>query len=332
MSASPGPVVLPSAKGAASLVGSDAVFAHCMLRISDPVASREFYEKKLGMKYLTTLDFEDLRFSLLFFAYTDDDVPEPSLPRAERAAWLWSRRYPTIECSHNWDAGEALVNGNVKPDRGFGHTGFLVDSAADFVKELEETGVKVVRPAGPFLNVGKIAFVEDPDSYWCEIIEKSQKGGDARPVFAQTMLRVKDPAKSIAFFQNLGMTYALQLDFPEFEFSLYFLACTDAPLPADGASREEKADWLWKFKECTVELTHNWTDDGEKYTNGNESGRRGFGHIAVIVDDVASATQKMGDAGYEIVRPASPFKDAGVESFVGSPGENYWVKLIQRTA
>lgn len=53
------------------LLGPDPIFAQTMLRVKDPKASRAFYEGKLGMKYLTFLDFPDLDFSLYFYAYTD---------------------------------------------------------------------------------------------------------------------------------------------------------------------------------------------------------------------------------------------------------------------
>jgi lactoylglutathione lyase len=300
------------------------------------------------MKHLTTLDFEDLRFSLLFFAYTDDDVPAATAPRSERASWLWSRSYPTLELTYNWpsdgEPGEKLVNGNVKPDRGFGHAGFLVDSASSLVEQMEKSGVKVVRQASPFADVGTLAFIEDPDSYWCEIIEKSpgsvsegpNRGVAGKsPVFAQIMLRVRDPKETITFFQKLGMRFVTQQDFPEAEFSLYFMAFTDEPVPADDAPRAEKAAWLWRFRDCTVELTHNWLDEGEspeEYTNGNEDGRRGFGHLGVIVDNCAEATANLEAAGYVVVRPASPFKDVGTISFISSPGEAYWVEIIQRAS
>jgi lactoylglutathione lyase len=335
------PLTSPAAAAApASLVGANPVFAQCMLRISDPEKSREFYEGKLGMKYLTTLEFEDMRFSLLFFAFTDDVVPDPSATtRAQRASWLWSRPYPTLELTWNWPASphaarEVLANGNVKPDRGFGHTGFLVDSASGAVRRLAESGVKVRRQPSAFADLGTIAFVEDPDSYWCEIIEKSGDVAGTSPVFAQAMLRVQRPEAAIAFFRQLGMTFVTQLDVPEAEFSLYFMAYTDERLPAEDAPRGEKAAWLWRLKECTVELTHNWLDDGqepEEYTNGNDAGRRGFGHLGIIVDDVAAATKRLEDAGHTVVRPASPFEDVGTISFVSSPGESYWVELIQRT-
>lgn len=330
----------------ASLAGANPVFAQCMLRISDPKASRDFYEGKLGMKFLTQLDFDELSFSLLFFAYTSDDVPDATTSRAEKAKWLWSRPYPTLELTWNWPSDseepEKYSNGNeADVGRGFGHTGFLCDDVATTTAALSEAGYKVVRPAGPFADVANMSFVADPDSYWCELIQKGSPGSGEdlgaagkEPVFAQTMLRVQDPQKSIAFFQKLGMKYVTQIDIPEYSFSLYFLAYTDVAPPAEDAPRAEKASFLWNLKECTVELTHNWLDDGEKpetYVNGNSKPARGFGHLGIIVDDCAAVTSAFERDGYKVVRPAGPFKDVGTISFVSSPVEEYWIELIQRS-
>jgi lactoylglutathione lyase len=333
----------------ASLAGSSPWLAQCMLRVSDPAKSREFYENKLGMNFLTQLDFPDLKFSLLFFAYAadDDSIPDPSAPQADRAHWLWSRPYPTLELTHNWDSNEALVNGNSAP-KGFGHIGIVVDDASKVVARLAETGVPVVREASPFADVGTLAFVEDPDSFWVEVIGRSGAPSFAPasdplhecglvgkdPVFAQVMIRVRDPAASIAFFEKLGMTKVASLHFPETSFSLYFMAYSSQPGPPAGASRAKVAAWLWKFRPCTIELTHNWVDNSDpapQYTNGNETGLRGFGHVGVLVDDVYATTKRLDDDGYTVVRKAGPFKDVGEISFVASPMDNYWVELIQRS-
>lgn len=87
---------------AANMAGSAPVFAQTMLRVKDPKKTREFYETKLGMKFLTHADFPDLKFSLYLYAYTDEDVVDPSLPQEERTKWLFGKSYPTIEITHNW--------------------------------------------------------------------------------------------------------------------------------------------------------------------------------------------------------------------------------------
>jgi lactoylglutathione lyase len=102
------------------------------------------------------------------------------------------------------------------------------------------------------------------------------------------MLRIKDPSKSIPFYENLGFTVIDTMDFPQYKFSLYFLAS----LPEDGPPYPHKPgtqaahDYLWTYEGVTLELTHNHGTerDGESgifsYHPGNQE-RDGFGHIAV---------------------------------------------------
>ncbi|XP_016101720.1 lactoylglutathione lyase-like [Sinocyclocheilus grahami] len=93
----------------------------------------------------------------------------------------------------------------------------------------------------------------------------------------QTMLRVKDPVKSLDFYTRvLGMTLLQKFDFPSMQFSLYFLGFEDKKeIPADV---KERTAWTFS-RRATIELTHNWgseTDDSQSYHNGN-SDPRGFG-------------------------------------------------------
>jgi lactoylglutathione lyase len=336
------PVVVSKQEAPACVAGAHPVYAQCMLRVSDAERSRDFYEGKLGMTHLARAPFEDMKFSLDFYAYTDEKLPDISkMSRAERANWLWSRTYPTMELTHNWDSDEKYVNGNSDQGRGFGHIGIVVDDVAATVRRLAATGVKVVREPSPFVDVGVIAFVEDPDGYWCEIIQRGgseSPGADKGlvgkdPVFAQVMMRVGDPAAEVAFYQRLGMKYIAHLDFPEKDFTLYFLAYTDLEGPPPSASRSEVAAWLWKVRDCTVELTHNWVDDaGEpaSYASGNEKPFRGFGHVGIIVDDVEATTNQLEKAGHKIIRKPGPFQDVGFIAFIASPA-GYWIELIKRS-
>jgi lactoylglutathione lyase len=159
-------------------LGRSPVFAQTMLRIKDPDRTRRFYEA-LGMRFLTRFDFPDLKFSLYFFALEDDPtVPDESVPQSERAKWLWSRPYPTLELTHNWgsenDPNFKYANGNTEPGKGYGHIGFLVEDLHASCAAVESAGYVVSRKPGPFQNVGEIAFVRDPDDYWIELIQKSK--------------------------------------------------------------------------------------------------------------------------------------------------------------
>eukprot|EP01103_Thecamoeba_quadrilineata_P007321 TRINITY_DN1718_c0_g1_i1.p1 TRINITY_DN1718_c0_g1~~TRINITY_DN1718_c0_g1_i1.p1 ORF type:complete len:156 (-),score=18.87 TRINITY_DN1718_c0_g1_i1:153-620(-) len=133
------------------------------------------------------------------------------------------------------------------------------------------------------------------------------------PVYAQTMLRIKDPKPTLDFYTRLmGMKLLTKMDFPELKFSLYFLAFTDESPPYDPNTEGNKnADWLFQRKYMTLELTHNWgteTSD-EKYHNGNTE-PRGYGHIGFTLDDIYTTCEKLEKEGVKIVRKPSPFQNS----------------------
>jgi len=73
-------------------------------------------------------------------------------------------------------------------------------------------------------------------------------------VMNQTMLRIKDPEKSVPFYEQvLGMTLLDQFDFPEMRFSLYFLGYPQSEVPT---SPKERAEWIFQ-QPALLELTHN---------------------------------------------------------------------------
>ena len=89
------------------------------------------------------------------------------------------------------------------------------------------------------------------------------------------MLRIKDPKKSVDFFtKHLGFTHIDTFDFPQYQFSLYFLATLPTGAPYNlQAGTQEAHDYLWNMAGTTLELTHNYgteTDPDQKYHVGNE--------------------------------------------------------------
>jgi len=123
---------------------------HTMLRVGDLQRSLDFYTKVLGMKLLRQKDYPDGRFTLAFVGYGDE---------TEAAV---------LELTHNWDT-QSYQLGN-----GYGHVAIEVDDAYKACEEVGKRGGKVTRPAGPMKHgTTVIAFVEDPDGYKIEFIERS---------------------------------------------------------------------------------------------------------------------------------------------------------------
>ena len=148
-------------------------------------------------------------------------------------------------------------------------------------------------------------------------------------IFNQTMLRIKDPERSVPFYRDvLGMTLLDRFDFPEMRFSLYFMAYVrtgDEPVPADDVAR---AEYVFRQK-ATLELTHNWGTESDPdfkgYANGN-SDPRGFGHIGITVPDVHAACKRFEELAVEFVKRPDDGTMKGL-AFIKDP-DNYWIEIL----
>lgn len=150
-------------------------------------------------------------------------------------------------------------------------------------------------------------------------------------IFNHTMLRIKNPTKSLAFYQDvLGMTLLQKRSYPEAEFDLYFLAkLSDDELknlpPLDSNARAE-----YTFSQRGVlELTHNYgteNDESFSYHNGN-SEPRGFGHICFAVPDLAKAVAWFDENN--VVFQKRP-EDGSMKNiaFIKDP-DGYWIEIVQ---
>ena len=122
---------------------------HTMFRVGDLERSLAFYTEVLGMRQLRRQDYPDGRFTLAFVGYG---------PEQEAAV---------LELTHNWDTPA------YDPGNAFGHIALEVDDAYEACARIKARGGKVVREAGPMKHgTTVIAFVEDPDGYMIELIEK----------------------------------------------------------------------------------------------------------------------------------------------------------------
>jgi lactoylglutathione lyase len=122
---------------------------HTMIRVGDLDKSIDFYTKVLGMKLLRKVDYPGGRFTNAFVGYG---------PESDTAV---------LELTHNWDT-QSYDLGN-----GYGHVALGVQDAKAACEKVSSLGGKVTREAGPMKHgTTVIAFVEDPDGYKIELIER----------------------------------------------------------------------------------------------------------------------------------------------------------------
>lgn len=125
---------------------------HTMLRVGDLDKSLDFYTRVLGMTLLRRTDYPEGKFTLAFVGYG---------PESEQAV---------IELTYNW--GVATYDlGNA-----YGHIALEVEDAYAACDKIRSAGGKVVREAGPMKHGATvIAFVDDPDGYKIELIQRKNR-------------------------------------------------------------------------------------------------------------------------------------------------------------
>ena len=90
----------PAAADDGSPLAEPGILGQITLRVRDIAASRELYERRLGMRLLSIQPVARYGFTLYFLAYTDERPPEPDLRAVHNREWLWQRPYTTLELLH----------------------------------------------------------------------------------------------------------------------------------------------------------------------------------------------------------------------------------------
>jgi len=132
---------------------------------------------------------------------------------------------------------------------------------------------------------------------------------------------VKDPARSVKFYEFLGFTLIRKLPQPEAKFDLYFLGY-DSPTAVSGSNH-------WTDREGLIELTHNYgteNDPDYQIQNGNKEPYRGFGHVCISVDNLQAACKRLEDAGYPFQKRLTDGRMKHI-AFALDP-DGYWVEII----
>lgn len=125
-------------------------YLHTMLRVFDLKRSLDFYTRLLGMKVLRQREVEAGRYTLAFVGYGDE------------------ASNTVLELTYNWDQKEPYEIGSA-----FGHLALGAPDIYGLCDRLAKEGVKITRPPGPVkFGTTVIAFIEDPDGYKIELIER----------------------------------------------------------------------------------------------------------------------------------------------------------------
>lgn len=125
---------------------------HTMLRVGDLQRAIAFYENALGMRLLRTNDNPQYQYTLAFLGYGDE------------------KQEAVLELTYNYGVSEYEL-GNA-----FGHLAVSCEDVPALCEQVKAAGGKVTREPGP-VKGGKtvIAFVEDPDGYKIELIERKME-------------------------------------------------------------------------------------------------------------------------------------------------------------
>ena len=122
---------------------------HTMLRVGDLDRAVKFYTEVLGMRLLRTTDRPDQKYSLAFVGYDDEE------------------RTSVLELTYNYGVERYEIG------TAFGHIAIGVPDVKGACERVRKAGGKVTREAGPVKGgTSVIAFVEDPDGYKIEFIER----------------------------------------------------------------------------------------------------------------------------------------------------------------
>ncbi|SFM55336.1 lactoylglutathione lyase [Nitrosomonas communis] len=125
---------------------------HTMLRVGNLEKSIHFYTKIMGMKVLRQKEYPDGKFTLAFVGYQNE---------SENAV---------LELTYNWGVEKYELG------TAFGHIAIEVDDAYEMCEKVKNLGGKVTREAGPMKHGSTvIAFIEDPDGYKIEFIQRKDK-------------------------------------------------------------------------------------------------------------------------------------------------------------
>ncbi|XP_078437174.1 lactoylglutathione lyase GLX1-like [Wolffia australiana] len=250
-------------------------FLHAVYRVGDLQRTIKFYTECFGMKLLRQRDIPEEKYSNAFLGFGPEDS------------------HFVVELTYNYGVDKYEIG------TGFGHFAIATEDVYKFVENVSEKGGKVTREPGPVKGgTSVIAFVQDPDGYLFEIIQRDHT---PEPL-CQVMLRVGNLDKSIRFYEKAcGMKLLRKVDRPAHKYTLAML----------GYAEEHET--------TVLELTYNY--DVTEYTKGNA-----YAQVAISTTDVYKSAEIVNavtqELGGKITRQPGPIPgiNTKITSFLDPDG------------
>lgn len=250
-------------------------FLHAVYRVGDLDRTIKFYTESFGMKLLRKRDIPEEKYSNAFLGFGPEDS------------------HFVVELTYNYGVDKYDIG------TGFGHFAIATEDIYKLVEDIRAKGGKITREPGPVKGGSTvIAFVQDPDGYIFELI---QRGPTPEPL-CQVMLRVGNLDRSIQFYEKAcGMRLLKKADNPAYKYTIAMLGYAD------------------EYETTVLELTYNY--DVTEYTKGNA-----YAQIALSTEDVYKTAQVVDlvtkELGGKITRQPGPIPgiNTKITSFLDPDG------------
>eukprot|EP00262_Sarcandra_glabra_P022516 TRINITY_DN9_c0_g1_i2.p1 TRINITY_DN9_c0_g1~~TRINITY_DN9_c0_g1_i2.p1 ORF type:complete len:295 (+),score=63.19 TRINITY_DN9_c0_g1_i2:185-1069(+) len=249
-------------------------FLHAVYRVGDLDRTIKFYTECFGMKLLRKRDIPEEKYSNAFLGFGSEES------------------HFAVELTYNYGVDEYDI-------ASFGHFAIASEDIYKLVEDVRAKGGKILREPGPVEGgTSDIAFVQDPDGYMFELIQR-------RPTpdpLCHFMLPVGDLDRSIKFYEKaLGMKLLKKTDRPDYKYTIVMMGYAD------------------EYETTVLELTYTY--GVTEYAKGNA-----YAQVAISTEDVYKSGEVVNlvtqELGGKITRQPGPIPgiNTKITSFLDPDG------------